>query len=491
MGVYQFTLPDVGEGMHEGEIVKWHIQPGDMIEEEQIIVDVQNDKSVVELPSPVGGKVTEIKVKEGTLCRVGDLLAVFEVAGEGNASAGQATPAVEGAGHHISEAAKPAPSQGAPLVEQADSQPAPATASPSAAGQAVAPVPANASATASATAATASAPTAASTPNPTPATAADQAGASGQVLAPPGVRKAAREQGIDLVLVPGTGRHGQVTKQDLANFQASGGAGAAAAANASGGAQSAGQPASAAAAPTSANTAAAAEPEERLPLKGIRKIIADAMVKSMYTAPHVTIMDEVDVSRLVALRQKAKPLAEKKGVKLTYLPYIVKALVAAARQYPTLNASIDEERGEIVLKHYYNIGIAADTDNGLVVPVIRGADSKNIWTIAAEIGDLAARARGGKLSAAEMKGGTLTITNIGSAGGMFFTPVINYPEVAILGTGRISEKPVVRNGEIVIGQLMALSLSFDHRLIDGATAQYAMNYIKQLLEDPELLVMEV
>jgi pyruvate dehydrogenase E2 component (dihydrolipoamide acetyltransferase) len=463
MGVYQFTLPDVGEGMHEGEIVKWHIQPGDTIEEEQIIVDVQNDKSVVELPSPVGGKVTEIKVKEGTLCRVGDLLAILEVEGEGNAVAGQGSPAVEGTGHPVAESAKIAPSPTAAAAEKSIAQPA-ATAAVSAGVAAPASV---------SSAATEPAP--ASTPTAS-------TGASGQVLAPPGVRKAAREQGIDLALVPGTGRHGQVTKQDLANYQASGGA--TAAASAIGGAQ----PAPTAAAPTAAT---GAEPEERIPLKGIRKIIADAMVKSMYTAPHVTIMDEVDVSRLVALRQKAKPLAEKKGVKLTYLPYIVKALVAAASQYPTLNASIDEERGEIVLKHYYNIGIAADTDNGLLVPVVRGADHKNIWTIAAEIGDLAARAREGKLAGAEMKGGTLTITNIGSAGGMFFTPVINYPEVAILGTGRISEKPVVRNGEIAIGQMMALSLSFDHRLIDGATAQYAMNYIKQLLEDPELLVMEV
>jgi pyruvate dehydrogenase E2 component (dihydrolipoamide acetyltransferase) len=456
MGLYQFTLPDVGEGMHEGEIVKWHIQPGDTIEEEQIIVDVQNDKSVVELPSPVGGKVTEIKVKEGTLCRVGDLLAVFEVAGEGNA--------------------------GEQATEKDSSQPTTATASVQAATASVpaaTPAQAPAPATVPASAPAASAGTAAIAPAPTAAPAGARL-----VLAPPGVRKAAREQGIDLAIVPGTGRHGQVTKQDLANFQTSGGTAAAPAT----GASAAGQPAPSATAPTSAP---GAEPEERLPLKGIRKIIADAMVKSMYTAPHVTIMDEVDVSRLVALRQKAKPLAEKKGVKLTYLPYIVKALVAAARQYPTLNASIDEEHGEIVLKRYYNIGIAADTDNGLLVPVIRNADSKNIWTIASEIGDLAARAREGKLSAAEMKGGTLTITNIGSAGGMFFTPVINYPEVAILGTGRISEKPIVRNGEIAIGQLMALSLSFDHRLIDGATAQHAMNYIKQLLEDPELLVMEV
>lgn len=215
------------------------------------------------------------------------------------------------------------------------------------------------------------------------------------------------------------------------------------------------------------------------------------MVKSAYTAPHVTIMDEVDVTELVAFRTRMKPIAEKKGTKVTYLPFIVKALVAASRQFPALNAMIDEEANEIVYKKYYNIGIATDTDNGLIVPVIKDADRKSIWMIADSIRDLAARGREGKLSANEMRGSTISISNIGSAGGMFFTPIINFPEVAILGTGRISEKAVIKNGEVVAAPVMALSLSFDHRIIDGATAQNFMNYIKQLLANPELLVMEV
>jgi pyruvate dehydrogenase E2 component (dihydrolipoamide acetyltransferase) len=186
-----------------------------------------------------------------------------------------------------------------------------------------------------------------------------------------------------------------------------------------------------------------------------------------------------------------KPIAEKKGTKVTYLPFIVKALVAASRQFPALNAMIDEEANEIVYKKYYNIGIATDTDNGLIVPVIKDADRKSIWMIADSIRDLAARGREGKLSANEMRGSTISISNIGSAGGMFFTPIINFPEVAILGTGRISEKAVIKNGEVVAAPVMALSLSFDHRIIDGATAQNFMNYIKQLLANPELLVMEV
>jgi pyruvate dehydrogenase E2 component (dihydrolipoamide acetyltransferase) len=225
-------------------------------------------------------------------------------------------------------------------------------------------------------------------------------------------------------------------------------------------------------------------------MSGIRKAIAKAMVNSKHTAPHVTLMDEVDVTDLVAHRKKFKAVAQEKGIKLTYLPYVVKSLVSALREYPDLNSSIDDEAQEIVRKHYYNIGIAADTDKGLLVPVVKDADRKSIFTISNEINELATKARDGKLAPDEMKGGSCTISNIGSAGGQWFTPVINYPEVAILGIGRIAEKPVVRNGEIVVAPVLALSLSFDHRMIDGATAQNALNHIKRLLHDPQLLIME-
>ncbi|MBD2866372.1 dihydrolipoamide acetyltransferase family protein [Paenibacillus oceani] len=450
MAIWQFRLPELGEGLHEGEIVKWHVKPGDEIKEDQIIMDVQNDKAVVEVPSPVTGKIVELKVKEGTVSHVGDPLAVIDVVGEIPPESihhgGGEAAASETGGGQAAPAAAPAPA----------AQPA------------------------------AAAPAAAPAEQAKPAEAAEQAAASGQVLATPSVRKFAREKGVNLASIKGTGRNGQVTKDDVLAFEAGGQAAAAPAEAAQGEGASAPQAGgSAAVAPTGDRV------EERVPLKGIRKAIANAMVKSVYTAPHVTIMDEVDVTALVELRQKAKPLAEKKGVKLTYLPFIVKALVAAVKQYPALNASIDDEKSEIVYKKYYNIGIATDTDNGLIVPVVADADRKNVWQVANEIRDLASRGREGKLQSHEMRGSTISITNIGSAGGMFFTPVINYPEVAILGTGRISEKPVVRDGQIVIGNLMALSLSFDHRLIDGATAQNAMNYIKSLLEDPQLMVMEV
>jgi pyruvate dehydrogenase E2 component (dihydrolipoamide acetyltransferase) len=201
-------------------------------------------------------------------------------------------------------------------------------------------------------------------------------------------------------------------------------------------------------------------------------------------------MDEVDVTKLVAHRKKFKAVAAEQGTKLTFLPYVVKALTSALKKFPALNTSIDDATDEVVQKHYYNIGIAADTEKGLVVPVVKHADRKSVFSISDEINSLATKAREGKLSGAEMKGASCTITNIGSAGGQWFTPVINHPEVAILGIGRIAEKPVVVDGEIVIAPVLALSLSFDHRMIDGATAQNALNNIKRLLNDPELLLME-
>ncbi|OXL84429.1 dienelactone hydrolase [Paenibacillus sp. SSG-1] len=439
MAKFEYRFPELGEGLHEGEIIKMHIKPGDKVTDDDIIMEVQNDKAVVEVPCPVNGTVQEVFTKDGQVCRVGEVVAIIDAEGE--------VPEQEApAGDHGAQEADAAKGS-------ADTTSSPATSSPADAkegGADQAPAPA--------------------APNK-------------EVLATPSVRKFAREQGVDITQVSGTGNNGKVTKEDVEAFKNGGGQAAApAAAKAD----------EKAAAPAAA--AAAADPraeEERVPFKGIRKAIANAMVKSAYTAPHVTIMDEVDVTELVAFRTRMKPIAEKKGTKVTYLPFIVKALVAASRQFPALNATIDEENNEIVYKKYYNIGIATDTDNGLIVPVIKDADRKSIWMIADAIRDLAARGRDGKLAPAEMKGSTISITNIGSAGGMFFTPIINFPEVAILGTGRITEKPVVKNGEIVAAPVMALSLSFDHRIIDGATAQNFMNYIKSLLSNPELLVMEV
>lgn len=434
MAKFEYRFPELGEGLHEGEIVKMHIKPGDAVNDESIIMEVQNDKAIVEVPCPVEGKVVEVFAKDGQVMHVGEVVAVIDVEGElpeGATVAADSAPAAEA--------------------------PAAAPAAPTA--QAAAPAPQ----------------------------------ASGAlVLATPSVRKYAREQGVDISAVTGSGKNGKVTREDINAF-VSGGAAPAAAPEAAAAPAAAEAPAAAAASKPAAPVAAgdAYRPEERVPFKGIRKAIANAMVKSVYTAPHVTLMDEVDVTELVALRAKYKPFAEKKGVKLTYLPFIVKALVAACREFPIMNATLDEAAQEIVLRKYYNIGIATDTENGLIVPVIEDADRKNIYAVASKISDLAARGRDGKLAPNELRGSTISITNIGSAGGMFFTPVINFPEVAILGTGRISEKAVVKNGEIVAAPVMALSLSFDHRLIDGATAQNFLNFIKKLLAQPELFIMEV
>ncbi|MCU6708179.1 2-oxo acid dehydrogenase subunit E2 [Paenibacillus sp. J5C_2022] len=428
MAKFEYRFPELGEGLHEGEIIKVLIQPGANVTDDDIIMEVQNDKAIVEVPCPVNGKVLDVLVKDGQVCKVGEVVAIIDVEGE------------------LPEQAEPAAEE-APKAEQS------------------------------------AAPAAASVPAAAPEAAKE---ASGPVLATPSVRKYAREKGVDLTQVSGTGKNGRITREDVDGFD-----GAPAAQEAPAAAVQENEPKAEAAAAAPAAAGTPYRPEEREPFKGIRKVIAGAMSKSVYTAPHVTIMDEVDVTELVALRAKYKPYAEKKGSKLTYLPFIVKALVAACREFPIMNSTLDEANQEIVYRKYYNVGIATDTDNGLIVPVVEDADRKSIFMIADKIRDLAVRGRDGKLAPNELRGSTITISNIGSAGGMFFTPVINFPEVAILGTGRISEKAVVRDGELVAAPVMALSLSFDHRLIDGATAQHFMNHIKQLLAQPELFIMEV
>ncbi|WP_455043484.1 2-oxo acid dehydrogenase subunit E2 [Granulicatella adiacens] len=439
---FQFKLPDIGEGIAEGEIVKIDIKVGDTIAEDDILFEVQNDKSVESIPSPVAGTVTAVLVSEGTVAHVGDV--IVEIATEG--------------GSHAPAAAAPA----APAAPAATAAPAPAVA-PAAA--------------------------------PTGVPAASNPGKL--VLAMPSVRQYAREKGVDITAVVPTGKGGRITREDIDNF---GGAPVATpAAPAAVEAPAASAPA-APAAPASAPAAApapakpfvgSAEREERVKLTPMRKAISKAMVNSKHTAPHVTLHDQVEVSKLWDHRKKFKDVAAAQGTKLTFLPYVVKALAVAMKKFPVLNASIDDASQEIVYKNYINIGIATDTDLGLFVPNIKDANAKSMFAIADEINALAAKAHEGKLTASDMGQGTITISNIGSVGGGWFTPVINYPEVAILGVGTIVREPVINeNDEIVIGRNMKLSLSFDHRIVDGATAQKAMNELKRLLNDPELLLME-
>ncbi|WP_210608581.1 dihydrolipoamide acetyltransferase family protein [Priestia flexa] len=440
---FEFKLPDIGEGIHEGEIVKWFVKAGDEIDEDDVLAEVQNDKAVVEIPSPVKGKVLEVKVDEGTVATVGQVIVTFDAPGYEDLK-------FKGDDHDDAPKQEEAPKEEEQVQATAE------------AGQDVEKAAANAQ------------PQAEVDPNR-------------KVIAMPSVRKYAREKGVDIKAVPGSAKNGRIVKEDIDSFLTGGSTAAASTATEE-------APAATEAAPKAAATATAIPegdlPETREKMSGIRRAIAKAMVNSKHTAPHVTLMDEIDVTALVAHRKKFKSVAADQGIKLTFLPYVVKALTSALKKFPALNTSIDDSTDEVIQKHYYNIGIAADTEKGLLVPVVKNADRKSVFEISDQINDLAGKAREGKLAPAEMKGASCTITNIGSAGGQWFTPVINHPEVAILGIGRIAEKPVVRDGEIVIAPVLALSLSFDHRIIDGATAQNALNQIKRLLNDPELLLME-
>ena len=438
---FQFKMPDIGEGIAEGEIVKIDIKVGDTIQEDDILFEVQNDKSVEEIPSPVSGKVLEVKVQEGTVARVGDIIVVIDD-GSGPAEAAAPAAAPEAVEAPVAPAAAPTPA--------APAAPAQATGVP-----------------------------AASNPDKL-------------VLAMPSVRQYAREKGVDITLVVPTGKGGRVTREDIDNFGGAPVAPVAPVVEAAVASEPAAQvEAPAAKAEPAKPFVGSAEREERVKLTPMRKAISKAMVNSKHTAPHVTLHDQVEVSKLWDHRKKFKDVAAAQGTKLTFLPYVVKALAVAMKKYPVLNASIDDATQEIVYKNYINIGIATDTDLGLFVPNIKDANTKSMFGIADEINALAAKAHEGKLTATDMGQGTITISNIGSVGGGWFTPVINYPEVAILGVGTIVREPVINeNDEIVIGRNMKLSLSFDHRIVDGATAQKAMNELKRLLADPELLLME-
>ena len=462
---YHFRLPDIGEGIHEGEIVKWFVAEGDTINEDDTLLEVQNDKSVVEIPSPVSGKIEEILVKEGTVAVVGDKLIRIDSPDHEDEAEEEEAPAEE-----KQETPSKAESQVQATAEK---------------GQSINKEKAPKEEAGPATDAT---------PDTEKKAASQDVDPNRRVIAMPSVRKFAREEGVDIRQVAGSGKNGRVLKEDIESFKSGGSKTAQNETheeNVSAGAQEEQQAESAQTEqPKAIEVPEGDFPETREKLSNIRKVIAKAMVNSKHTAPHVTLLDEVDVTELVAHRKKFKGIAAEQDIKLTYLPYVVKALVSTLRKFPELNTSLDDATEELIQKHYYNIGIAADTDRGLLVPVIKHADRKSMFAISKEISDLGGKARDGKLAASEMKGASCSITNIGSAGGQWFTPIINHPEVAILGIGRISEKPVVKNGEIVAAPMLALSLVFDHRVIDGATGQQALNHLKHLLGNPELLLME-
>lgn len=450
---FEFRLPDIGEGIHEGEIVKWFVKAGDEVQEDDILCEVQNDKAVVEIPSPVKGKVTEVLVSEGTVAIVGDVLIKLDAPGYEDLKF-KGDHSDEEKAEEKTEAQVQATAEDGQSVDKEKVETPVKNVEESA--------------------------------EKVTTTPKEQPKGDTRVIAMPSVRKFARENDVSISDVTGSGKNGRVLKEDIETFLSGDQPSAVEEKVETTTNTEAKQPTK-----TSAPVTFEGEfPETREKLSPMRKAIAKAMVHSKHTAPHVTLMDEVDVTELVAHRKKFKEIAAEKNIKLTYLPYVVKALVSTLREFPALNTSYDDETNEVIQKHYFNIGIAADTDKGLLVPVIKNADRKSVFAISDEINALAGKARDGKLAAAEMKGASCSITNIGSAGGQWFTPVINHPEVAILGIGRISEKPVIKNSEIVAAPVLALSLSFDHRMIDGATAQHALNHMKRLLSSPELLLME-
>jgi pyruvate dehydrogenase E2 component (dihydrolipoamide acetyltransferase) len=437
---YSFKLPDIGEGVHEGEIVQWLVKPGDFVKEDQAIVEIMTDKVTAEIPAPVSGVISELNGKAGEIVKVGSVIAVFDQSGAagGVSSAEKAAPATasqntSAAAANASEA-PPAKTNGGVAVQER--------------------------------------------PESTSREKVSQESTS-KVLAAPATRKLARELGVDLSQVAGSGPRGRVTQTDVKQNQG-------------------GAPKPAAAITSTAQLIPLAAGfrsmgERRIPFTGLRRKIAEHLVKSKHTAPHFAYVEEADMSKIVAMREDLMPVAEEQGVKLSFLPFMIKAVIAGLRKYPSLNSQIDETTQEIVFKNDYHMGIAVATDQGLVVPVIKFADQKSLLTLAQEIKVLAEKARSNKLALDDMRGGTFTLTSIGSIGGLFSVPIINYPEVAILGVNKIDKRPVVRKidgqEQIVIRDMMHLSISCDHRAVDGSEAALFIKEVISILENPARLLL--
>ncbi len=412
MALFEFQLPDIGEGVVEGEIVKWLVKPGDVVKEDQPLLEVMTDKATVTIPSPKAGTIVKTHGKEGELAKVHLPLVDIEIAGSG-------APAKPN-GHAPAKAAASAPVAAAP---------------------------------------------------------APSAPSGEKVLATPVTRRMASTHGIDLANVSGSGPQGRVLKTDVEAFMASG--------NGNG-------PAKAPAATKTWAPLASNAVDQRIPIRGLRKKIAEKMVKSKFTAPHYTFVEEVDVSALVALRTKLNDSLAKENVKLSFLPFFVKAAIAAFRKYPQVNANMDEAVQDLVVRGDFNIGIAAMTEQGLTVPVVRHADRLSLRGLGNEISRLGTAARDQRLKLEELTGGSFTITSLGQTGGLFATPIINHPEVAIMGVHKLRKRPMVtEDDQIVIKPIMLFSFAFDHRVIDGATgAEFAYELIK-FIEQPELLLVDM
>jgi pyruvate dehydrogenase E2 component (dihydrolipoamide acetyltransferase) len=458
----EIKLPEIGEGVTEGELVKWLVKPGDMVNVDQPIAEVMTDKATVEIPSPQKGKVLVLKAKEGENIPIGGVLLELEA----SSGAAEKAPAAHASGStHSSKGAGNANQPSAATPGQAASM----------AGQ-----PQRSTATQTQNAAPARNTEASRFAG---ATAGDvyPPAADSRVLATPSTRRLAREMQIDINNLKGSGLAGRVTRDDVMKAGSGGGATA-------GGTGMDYVPKHT---PMMAYSSPAGAVEERVALRGVRKKIAENMQMAKQIIPHFTLMDEADVTELVKMRASVKEKMAAQGVKVTYLPFVMKTLIATAREFPQFNASIDDAASEIVYKKYFNIGFAADTPQGLVVPVIKDADRKTIAQLSREIVELSEKARAGKLAPGDMKGASMTVTNIGSVGGTYATPIINHPEVMILGMYKIVERPAFKNGQVVGVQTMNLTVTADHRLIDGAVAARFLAAFISRLENPGMLMMDL
>ncbi len=452
MSTFKFKLPDIGEGVTEGEIVEWHVKLGDVVAEDDPMVEVMTDKATVTIGAPAAGTISAINFDVGAVAQVGQV--IVEIAGDGAAAAPAKTeekdegPAATAVGDI---------KDGLPGSNFFKNSGNGASKKPNG--------------------------TAPSKPAPRAAAASSSGGLQqidffqAKPLATPATRKLARDLGVDLRRIPPTGPSGRTTRDDVKGFVSSVGAQTPSA-----------QPVAPARTPTRVD---AQRGEERKPFVGIRRKIAQRMQMTKNTAAHFTFVEECDVTELKRVRKRLKSVAAEQGVNLSFLPFIVKAVVNSLKKHPILNTALDESTNELVYRYNYDIGIAAATDAGLMVPVVRDADRRSILDIAQEIERLGEGARAGSLTKDELTGSTFTITSLGKQGGLFATPILNHPEVGILGVHQMKRKPVVRGDEIVIGDVMLLSLSFDHRIVDGHVgAAFAYDVIAYL-EQPERLLLEM
>lgn len=439
MGERVFNLPDLGEGLEEAEIVEWKVAEGDAVALNQALVDVNTAKALVEIPSPVAGVVRRLHGAEGDVVKVGEPLVTFEVE-----TADEETPPAEGApaeaGGTEERPRREAVLVGYGVKQEEGTRRRPRLRPPVAASEA----------------------RAAETP--------EGEAPQGRVAASPLVRRLARERGVDLARVRGTGPGGRVTREDLlraAEEPAPAGSGPAAGSGAAG--------------PQAAARLPAPGTEERIPVRGVRRLIAEKMARAWAEVPHVTDFRTVDATHLEALRRE---LTEESGVKVSPLPVVIRALAEVCGRHPKLNASLDADAGEIVLKGDCHVGVATDTDRGLMVVVVRDAARKGIVAIAREVADLVAAAREGRATPEQLTGSTITVTNVGTFGSESGTPIINVPEVAILALGAVRPRPVVVDGRVEARPAVTLSLSFDHRVLDGAEVGRAMTDLAGILESP-------